>query len=114
MGSVSHVEEERKELVKDVHRLSRLGVHLMSISECDVIVQNGADSSLVVEVRENQESNPIFIELMGAVNNQRVESFSQGGDDLLFLQKLITPGILFIQVPQRCSAICGKSIGGMA
>ena len=31
MGSVSHVEEERKELVKDVHRLSRLGVHLMSI-----------------------------------------------------------------------------------
>ena len=31
MGSVAHVEEERKELVKDVHRLSRLGVHLMSI-----------------------------------------------------------------------------------
>ena len=31
MGSVAHVEEERKELVKDVHRLYRLGVHLMSI-----------------------------------------------------------------------------------
>ena len=27
MGSVAHVEEERKELVKDVHRLSRLTVH---------------------------------------------------------------------------------------
>ena len=27
MGSVVHVEEERKELVKDVHRLSRLTVH---------------------------------------------------------------------------------------
>ena len=27
-GSVSHVEEEKKELVKYVHRLSRLGVRL--------------------------------------------------------------------------------------
>ena len=25
MGSVSHVEQEKKELVKDVHRLARLG-----------------------------------------------------------------------------------------
>ena len=33
MGSVAHVEEERKELVKDVHSLARLGIHLMSISE---------------------------------------------------------------------------------
>ena len=32
MGSVVHVEEERKELVKDVHKLARLGVRLMSIS----------------------------------------------------------------------------------
>ena len=28
MGSVSHVEEEKKELVKDVHSLARLGVWL--------------------------------------------------------------------------------------
>ena len=33
MGSVAYVEEERKELVKDVHSLARLGIHLMSISE---------------------------------------------------------------------------------
>ena len=40
MGSVAHVEEERKELVKDVHRLDRLGVLLMSISDSGVTVQN--------------------------------------------------------------------------
>ena len=51
MGSVSHVEEERKELVKDVHRLARLGVRLMSILDNCVTVQNGAKSSLVVEVK---------------------------------------------------------------
>ena len=51
MGSVAHVEDERKELVKDVHRLARLGVRLMSISYNDVTIHDGAESSLVVEVK---------------------------------------------------------------
>ena len=38
MSSVSHVEEERKKLVKDVHRLPRLGVHNIGISETSVKV----------------------------------------------------------------------------
>ena len=29
MGSTSHVEDEKKELVKDIHRLSKLGVRLV-------------------------------------------------------------------------------------
>ena len=66
MGSVSHVEEERKEIVKDVHRLARLGVRLISISDSDLIVQNGAESSLVVEVKEKQDSDPILLEHKGA------------------------------------------------
>ena len=86
MGSVSHVEEERKELAKDVHRLARLGVRLMSISDGGVMVQNGAKSSLVVEVKEKQHSDPILLELKGAVHNQRVEVFSQGGDSVLRYQ----------------------------
>ena len=80
MGSVAHVEEKREELVKDVHSVARLGVRLMSISDNGVIVQNGAESSLVVEVREKQESDPIFLKLKGGVNNQRVEVFSQEGE----------------------------------
>ena len=80
MGSVAHVEEESLELVKDVHWLARLGVRLMSISDSGVIIQNVAESSLVVEVKKKQESDPTFLELKGAVNNQRVEVFSQGGD----------------------------------
>ena len=35
----------------------------MSISDSSVTVQNGAESSLLVEVKENQESDPIFLEL---------------------------------------------------
>ena len=59
MGSVAHVDEERKKLVKDVHRLARLGVILMSISDNTVMVQNPKESSLVVEVKEKQDSDPI-------------------------------------------------------
>ena len=38
VGSVAHVKEERKELVKDVHRLARFGVRLLSISDNGVLV----------------------------------------------------------------------------
>ena len=127
MGSVTHVEEERKEIVKDVHRLARLGVRLMSISDSRVTVQNGAESSLEVEVKENKDSDPILDELKGAVHNQRVEVFSQWGDGVLryqgrlcvpdvgelrqhILEEAQTIGIQFIQVSVRCTTICKKSI----
>ncbi|WMV41905.1 hypothetical protein MTR67_035290 [Solanum verrucosum] len=40
IGSVAHVVEEKKELAKHVHRLARLGVGLMDMSDGVVIVQN--------------------------------------------------------------------------
>ena len=94
MGSVAHIEEEWKDLVKDVHRLSRLGVRLMSISDSGVTVHNGKELSLVVEVKENQDSEPILLELKGAVHNQRVEVFFQGGDgELCYQGRLCFPDV---------------------
>ena len=52
MGSVAHVEEEMKQLVKDIYRLSHFGVCLMSISNSGVTIENGKESSLVVEVHD--------------------------------------------------------------
>ncbi|XP_069150847.1 uncharacterized protein [Solanum lycopersicum] len=83
MGSVAHVKEETKDIVKNVHRLARVGVRLMSISDSGVTVQNETESSLVVEVKEKKDSDPILLELKGAVHNQRVEVFSQGIDGVL-------------------------------
>ena len=80
---VPDVEEKRKKLVKDVHRLARLGVLLKSISYSGVTVQNGAELSLVVEVKEKKDSDSILLELKGVVNNQRVEVFYQVGDGVL-------------------------------
>ena len=84
MGIVAHVEEKRKELVKDVHMLSRLGVFLMSISDNGVTIHKGAESFFVVEVKEKQDSDPILLELKGAVHNQRVYLFSQEGGGMMY------------------------------
>ncbi|WMV18677.1 hypothetical protein MTR67_012062 [Solanum verrucosum] len=68
MGSVAHIKEEIKELAKDVHILSRLGVHLISISDGGVIVENGPESLFVLEVKEKQESDLILLQLNGVVH----------------------------------------------
>ena len=59
----------------------------MSISDNGVIVQNGTESSLVVEVKENQDSDLILLELKLAVHNQRVE-FSSKGEMVCFATKV--------------------------
>ena len=48
--------------MEDVHSLARLGVHLMSILDSGVTIQNAEESSLVVEVKENQDRDPILLE----------------------------------------------------
>ncbi|XP_069143438.1 uncharacterized protein [Solanum lycopersicum] len=95
LGSVAHVEDECKDIVKDVDRLARLGVRLMSISYNGVTVQNGEESSFVVNFKLKQDSDPILPKLKGAVHNQRVEVFSQGGDGLLRYQgRLCVPDVV--------------------
>ena len=51
MGSVSHVEQEKKELVKDIHSFDRLGVRLEDSPNGGFMVDHNSDSSLVVEVK---------------------------------------------------------------
>jgi len=51
MGSVAHIEDEKKELVREVHSLARLGVQLRDSSKGGFMVQHCSESSLVVEVK---------------------------------------------------------------
>ncbi|WMV08151.1 hypothetical protein MTR67_001536, partial [Solanum verrucosum] len=48
-------------------QLARMGLRLMNISDGGVIVQNGSESSLVAEVKEKQDSDPILFQLKGAI-----------------------------------------------
>ena len=71
MGNVSHVDEESKELVRDVHRLARLGVRLMTISPSGLTTHNEEESSFIVDGKEKQDSHPILLELKGFIPRGR-------------------------------------------
>ena len=55
-------------MVKDINRLSRLGVQLVYSTSGDVSVHPSSESSLVVEVKKGQHLDPVF---------------TLGGDDIL-------------------------------
>ncbi|WMV13386.1 hypothetical protein MTR67_006771 [Solanum verrucosum] len=79
MGSTTHIEKGKNEFAKDVHRLARLGIHLLDSNEGGVVVMNGAESPLVFEVKEKQYQDPIFLELKVNIQKQKLMDFEQGG-----------------------------------
>ena len=86
MGSVSHVEEEKNELVKDVHRLARLGLRLEDTPNGGFMVHHNSNSSLVVEVKSKQHLDSLLMELKESVLSELNQSFSQGGNGVLRYQ----------------------------
>ena len=63
MGSVSYMDEAKKDLVKEVHRLARLGVRLEGSMNGGVMVHHNSDSSLVIVVKSKQHLDQPLIEL---------------------------------------------------
>ena len=76
MGCVPHVEESKKDLVKDVHRLARLGVRLADSPNGGFMVHHNSESSLVGEVKSKQNLNQQLMELKESVLGKLNESFS--------------------------------------
>ncbi|XP_070050603.1 uncharacterized protein [Nicotiana tomentosiformis] len=81
MGSLAHLEAYQRPLAKEIHRLSSLGVRLTNSSEGEVIVQNRAESSLVVEVKGKQYDDPLLVQLKEGIYKHNTMSFSLGMDD---------------------------------
>ena len=79
MGSVSHIYEAKKDLVKNVHRLARLGVSFEGSPNGGVMVYQNAKSSLVAEVKPKQHLHQSLMELKESVLGKINESFSLGG-----------------------------------
>ena len=79
MGSVFHVEEAMKYVVKDVHRLAHLGVILEDSPNGGFMVHHNSESSLVVEVKSKQQLDQPLVELKKSVLGKLNEAFSLGG-----------------------------------
>ena len=63
MSSVTHVVDDKKELVKEVHRLAHLGVRLEDSPKGGFVVRHNSESSLVVWVKSKKHLDPLLMEL---------------------------------------------------
>ena len=79
MGSVYHIEEVKKDLMKNVHRLARLGVRLEDSPNGGFMFHHDSESSFVVEVKSKQHLDQPLMELKELVHGKIDESFSLVG-----------------------------------
>ena len=76
MGSVAHVHDDKKELVKEANRFARLGVRFEDSTKGGSIVNHNFESALVVEVKSKQHLDPLLMELKKSVLSKFTEAFS--------------------------------------
>ena len=86
MGSTTNVDDKKKELVKDVHRLARQGERLIDSTSVGVSVHPSSESSLVAKVKKDHHHDHVLLELKDSVLININESFSLGGDGILMYQ----------------------------
>ena len=94
IGSVFNLDEAKKDLERDVHRLAMLGVRLESSPDGGSIVNHNSESSLVVEVKSKQHLDLGLMELKESVLDKFNESLSSGWDAVLRYQgRLYVPDV---------------------
>ena len=75
---MSHVEEAKRNLVKDVHRLSHLGVWIEDSPIGCMVVHHNSELSLVVELKSKQPTDQALMELKESVLGKLNDSLSLG------------------------------------
>ena len=79
IGGVSQIDEAKKDLVKEVHKLASIEVRLEGFPNGGSIVHHNSESYLVVEVKSKQHLDQPLMEMKELVLNKLNESFSVGG-----------------------------------
>ena len=54
MGSVTDVQPERRDMVREIQRLSSLGVRLPNSVDSGVSIREVAESSIIYEIKRHQ------------------------------------------------------------
>ena len=62
IGSVSYIDEAKKDLAKEVHRMARLVVSLEGYPNWGAIVHHNSESSLVFKVKSEQHLDLALME----------------------------------------------------
>ena len=76
INNISHIDDEKKELVKDLHQLARLCVRLKDSPNGGFSVHSSSESSFIVDVKANQHVDTLIMEVKDMVFSKLNESFS--------------------------------------
>ncbi|XP_070005011.1 uncharacterized protein [Nicotiana sylvestris] len=95
MGSLAHVEAEKRQLTREIDQLAYLGVHLVDSGNGGIVLQNTAKSSLIAEVKERQYEDPELVKFRERVPQQKKSLLELKGDGVLrYMGRLCVPDIV--------------------
>ncbi|XP_070020209.1 uncharacterized protein [Nicotiana sylvestris] len=83
MGSLAHVEAEKRQLTREIHQLACLVVRSVDSGNGGVVLQNTAKSSLIAEVKERQYEDQDLAKLREPVPQQKKPLLELKGDGVL-------------------------------
>ena len=94
IGNISHIDDEKKELVKDLHLLARMGVRLTDSSSGGFSVNSSSESTFIVDVKANQHLDTLIMKVKDSVLSKLNESFSLSRDSVLrYKNRLCVPNM---------------------
>ncbi|XP_069147980.1 uncharacterized protein [Solanum lycopersicum] len=91
IGSMFHMEEAKRNLVKKVHRLARLGIQIEDSPIGGIVVHHNSESSLVVKVKSKQHLDQPLMELKFTYNNSYHSSISMASYESLYNRRCRSP-----------------------
>ncbi|XP_070015151.1 uncharacterized protein [Nicotiana sylvestris] len=83
MGSLTHVEAEKRQLTRDIHQLACFGVRLVDSGNGGVVLQNTAKSSLIAEVKDRKYEDTELVKSRERVPQQKKSLLELKGDGVL-------------------------------
>ena len=86
IASVSHIDDEKKYRVKEVHQFVRLGVRLVDIPNRVVSFHSSFESSFIVDFKAKKHLGSVLMDLNNSVLSKLNESFSLGEDGVFRYQ----------------------------
>ena len=118
-------------MVREIQRLSSLGVHLANSEDSGVSIREVAESSIIDEVKRHQYEDPILAQYRDATLQKEKTPFKVTPDGVLryegrlcvpdtaglrrkLWERHTLPVILFTQGQQNCIMTSDAYIGGMA
>ncbi|XP_027767759.1 uncharacterized protein LOC114074037 [Solanum pennellii] len=94
MGSLTDVQPERREMVREIQRLSSIGVRLANSEDSGVSIREVAESSIIDEVKRHQYEDPILAQYRDAALQKEKTPFKVTPDGVLRYEgRLCVPDI---------------------